>query len=358
MKNHTSSLDLYYLVKELQVIVGAKINKVYNKDKDFLFDLFKTGPGKLQLRVILPDFIFLTKYKNAYLEPSKFCMFLRKRLNNAVITDLKQKDFERILEIKLETKDVKYIMIMELFSKGNLILCDENYKIISPFQPQSWQARTIRGGTKYEYPPEQNNPLEVDEQTFLNIIKNTKLDSVVKSLAVDFGLGGVYAELACDMANNDKASKEVNDVLFSSVKELFKQDVKANSIENEVYPFLFKDKTTKFSSFNEAIDEVISKKMLQTSSVELNLAKTSKLQKTKLIIKEQEESIVKLARDVEENKRKAELIFENYQEVNKLLIQLNIDRKKLTWDEVKEKYQNNKIVKQINEKQGLVIVDL
>ena len=72
----------------------------------------------------------------------------------------------------------------------------------------------------------------------------------------------------------------------------------------------------------------------------------------------QKDTIVKLERDIEENKKKGEIIFERYQDVKELLTQFNIDRKNMSWDEVKEKYKNHALLKQINEKQGLITLEL
>ena len=63
MKNQTSSMDVHFLVKELARLEGAKVNKIFQGKKDFLFDLHKTGVGRVQLRIVIPDFIFTTKYK-------------------------------------------------------------------------------------------------------------------------------------------------------------------------------------------------------------------------------------------------------------------------------------------------------
>jgi len=366
MKKETSALELRYLAKELQQLVGSKVSKIYQKDKDFLFDLYKSGLGKLQLRVIIPNFIFLTKYKPVYQsEPPKFCIFLRRRLANTVIKQIKQVDFERILEINFQGKENNYVMIIELFSKGNIVLCDQEYKIISPLQPQSWQARTIRGGTKYEYPPKQINLPNLKTSEFSEILQNSKMDSIVKTLASDMGLSGLYAEETCARENIDKTTnpKEVKDngKLFKAVLSLLQKKIKANNIENEVFPFEMKSKKgemTFHKNFNEAIDETISRAIFNSDLENIENTKQSKVEKVKKILEEQEKTINKLGKDIEENRRKGELIFERYQEVHKILEQVNNDRKKLSWEEIKEKYKEHTLIKQINQKEGLIIVDL
>ena len=86
--------------------------------------------------------------------------------------------------------------------------------------------------------------------------------------------------------------------------------------------------------------------------------KQTKEDKTSLIIKKQEDRLKALEKSVKENQRKGELIYENYQEIKQLLDNINSDRKKMSWDELKKKYKNNKLLKEIDEKTGKIMVDL
>jgi len=69
MRTELTSLDLYYLVKEFQVLVGARIDKIYEQEEDrneFLFVFHKSSIGKYMLRFKLPRFVYLTDYKQAF----------------------------------------------------------------------------------------------------------------------------------------------------------------------------------------------------------------------------------------------------------------------------------------------------
>ncbi len=50
MKNELNFLELHFLVKELQDIVGARVDKIYEPD-GFLLQIHKSGAGKLFLRI-------------------------------------------------------------------------------------------------------------------------------------------------------------------------------------------------------------------------------------------------------------------------------------------------------------------
>ena len=58
MKQELTSLDLHYLVKEFQALVGARVDKFYEQSEDkkeFLFVFHKSGSGKLMLGLSLLD---------------------------------------------------------------------------------------------------------------------------------------------------------------------------------------------------------------------------------------------------------------------------------------------------------------
>lgn len=370
MKQELTSLDLYYLVKEFQALVGARIDKIYEQDEnknEFLFVFHKSGVGKLMLRFNLPGLAYLTDYKQIFPEsPPGFCVFLRKHLASARIKEIRQKGFERILEIVFTTREGIKILICELFSKGNMLLLEEDYKIRGLLKSQNWQARTIRGGIKYEYPPEQVNTLSLGEEQIKNIITKSKKDSIVKTLAVDLGLGGLYAEELCKRAKINKEKKKLDDKeikkLFKELNGLFNEKIKANKVNDELIPFdlvLFEhEKKDYYESFNQALDDVLTEKVVKEVEQKVAKEKQSKENKVKLILKKQEERIKVLEKSIIDNQRKGESIYEHYTELKELLEQINIDRKKMSWEELKKKYKTNKLIKEIDEKQGLITLDI
>jgi len=226
-KKVLTSLELFAVVEELSTIKGALVDKIYQlSSKELLIYLFKTGAGKQALKVDSGHGIFLTNYqlkKPPY--PSSFCMFLRKHLNRAQIVSVKQKDLERIVEIHLNSKAGELILILELFSKGNFILTDSNYKIINVANVQKWKARTVKKGEIYQYPPLNSIDLvNLTYNSFANLFESDK--EVVKFLAVDLGIGGIYSEEICELAgiNKDtpvnKIDSKLAKKLFNSLKEI------------------------------------------------------------------------------------------------------------------------------------------
>ena len=73
-----TALDLKYLVKELQTIVGSRVDTIYQPDETYL-QLHKSNLGKFLLRVER-NALWITNKKPMMPEVRNFCQFLRKQL--------------------------------------------------------------------------------------------------------------------------------------------------------------------------------------------------------------------------------------------------------------------------------------
>jgi predicted ribosome quality control (RQC) complex YloA/Tae2 family protein len=363
MKGRTSSLDLHYLTEEFQSLVGCRVNKVYQMEDTFLFQLHKPGEGKRRFRVTIPDYVYRTKYKPDFPDhPPEFCMFLRKYLSNSIITSIEQHGFDRILELRFET-DETYILVVELFSKGNAILCDAEWEIISPMDPQSWGSRTIRGGTTYEYPPKQVDTASLDLGDVEDILVESDMDAVVKLLAAEFGLGGEYAEEACartDLEKDAHLDDVEPDAVYDALRSVLDAEVQANSVGMDVYPFVMEtadEPEEYYASFNEAVDEVVSRKLVEKEAERARKHKEEKIEEVERVLEKQRQSIEKLKADVRNNKRKGEVLFERYQDVQRLLESFREDKESLSWDALREKYEAFDYVDQVHD-DGTIVIDV
>ncbi|KXA90976.1 hypothetical protein AKJ63_02040, partial [candidate division MSBL1 archaeon SCGC-AAA259D18] len=133
MKNKLSSLDIKFCVGELKEILGSWTGKIYEIDGTFLFKFEPPAEKRKDLIIEPGRRIHLTFMKHSTpKKPSSFAMLLRKHLTNSKLTEIKQPDMERIVQLKFERKAEGKILIAELFGSGNLILCDENREVIKP----------------------------------------------------------------------------------------------------------------------------------------------------------------------------------------------------------------------------------
>ena len=323
MKSLTS-LDIYFVRQELMSLIDAKIDKIYQPDENtIILQLHKEG--KRILKIILPGLIFISTTKSAG-DQLNFSRFLRKQLANYRLKNIEQKNFERILELEFANKDKK-IMIIELFSKGNVILCDQDYKIISALKVQSWKDRTIKPNEKYLYPPSASSRFNSNLGEFAEMLKISNKESIVKTLAIDFSFGGVYAEEICFRAGIDKKSKPSSDSeiqsIYNIIQEIKKSGISANMSKNDAFPFELKSRDSAgikyFSSFSEAL-EIAQEQPMERINKEME--RLTKLLDT------QKKQLENIRKSIDEESEKGTLIYKNYQLVSSLLQKKDLDKLK------------------------------
>ncbi len=174
----------YAVAKELKErIVPGKIEKVYQPGPEDLLVHIHTQRGNVRLFISCNSQaarVCLTggSYTNPE-QPPTFCMLLRKHLQGGRITDVRQKDAERILEIDIEAQNelgfsVCRRLIAEIMSKhSNIVLVDiESGKIVDSIKRISIDVnryRQLLPGMIYKYPPAQDKiPFrEVEADTLL-----------------------------------------------------------------------------------------------------------------------------------------------------------------------------------------------
>lgn len=367
MKTEISSVELYHLMKELKELEGGRLDKIYQKEELFLINIYLPGRGKKMLKIKFSSLIYITEFKENFPQtPPGFCKFLRKRLGNGIVREIRQKGFERIVEIKIETKDQVYVLIVELFSKGNMILSDENHRIVSSFKSRTWSTREIRGGLEYEYPPAQLNTAALSKEEFIEVLEESDKENLVKTLAIEFGLGGLFAEETCARAGVDKEKEKLVDKeaakVYNSLQGLFSENIEANISEDQILPFeleLFKSsEKEEFESFSKAIDSRLSDKIEERKEEKVKEKKNKALDKVKNVINQQERKIEGLKQSIDENQEKGEFIYAHYQEIKAILEDLKKAREKMSWSEIREKLKESNKVKNIDEKKGIITVDV
>ncbi len=99
-KPELSAIELKAIVTELQILVGARINQIFQIKNEFFIQLHKKE--KFLLRIEPGKLIYLTKHKPEMEEPSSFCMQLRKHLNGQTILAVEQINAQRIVKISFK----------------------------------------------------------------------------------------------------------------------------------------------------------------------------------------------------------------------------------------------------------------
>lgn len=308
-----NSLEISFLVKFLkEVLVNSKIQKVKQiAENTFALELYKLK--KREYLIVSNQTIFLSNknYKTSSL--TNLGQILRKRLTNQVIESIRQHEFDRIIEI--ETKD--YILILELFNKGNLILVSKpDKKIMTASRFKSWKDREIKPKREYKYPPSNINPFKL---TLSQLKKNLGKKEIVKVLAKDFGFGGEIAEKICEKLKIDKTSKKINVLrLYNFMKNIHQEFNELKNINEK----LKKDFELKLRSETE---------------------KEKLKEKFKRIKEEQERALKKWKEKEEEYRKIGKLLYEKYEEVKK---QIDSGKKEVKLNDLTVRLDSKKTIQQ------------
>lgn len=197
------------MVRELQdrILLG-KIEKVYQPEADELVFHIHTKNGNVKLLASAGSaharVCFITENPVNPPAPLAFCMLLRKHLQGGRITEITQKDSERIIEISLETlNELGFTMskklIFEIMGKhSNIVLMDiASGKIIDSIKRVSFDVNRVRQilpGMIYQYPPAQ------DKIPFLEISAEQLEALPADGKAILRSVGGIAPAFAEELA--------------------------------------------------------------------------------------------------------------------------------------------------------------
>lgn len=316
MKKGISGLELYLLRQELQVLEAARLDKIFMPGYDELFLIF-FKKGKHFLRIHPPSFICISESRRKGMEsPVPFVNTLRKHLDHARLTKIIQDHFERILEFQFSKQGESFFLYIELFSKGNIILCDSNKVILAIMKSQAWKDRLLKPRETYKAPPPTGSLQDFTVSSLNAALKDMSLG---KFLAVKLGFGNLYSDELCLMARLEKDAQKITSAQYSCIQEavntLTSRPVAAKLVlpEQEIIPYdllTFKEsEKTAFASFSDAID-----RNWQPEAV-----KDTHKEKLQRIQENQRESIQRLQQEETDSMRAAELLYENYAEISSLL---------------------------------------
>jgi len=363
-----SSLELNYLINEFGFLINSRFDKAYQSGKEeLLLQFYTPSKGKRLLKIIVGKAIFLTNIKEEHGEPSGFCMFLRKYLSNSKLKEINQKESERIIELVFEKEGTKKL-IMEFFGGGNILLCDKNDIILSALFYHKFRQRSILPKAEYNYPKSKINIFKLKIDEFKKLFKESDRENIVKCLAVELGLGGIYSEEMCLLSGINKLKKP-NSLDEKEIKGLFDSIIRLKN--KKLDPMIIYDKgeiiditpsdlefyknytKERFDSFSKALEFYFSK------FIEKKPSKYEKqIGKLKHIIEEQELMIKELEEKELDERKRAELIYGKYNLIKEMIEELNKASKKYSWKEIKEKLKNHNIIKEIDSKEKKIVLEI
>jgi predicted ribosome quality control (RQC) complex YloA/Tae2 family protein len=317
MKKEISALEIHFLIKEWG-LKGAKFDKIFQYKDNFSFKMHIPNKGKIYLNFLNKILFFSDKKIKTSIHPPGFCMFLRKYLSNSRISEVNQLTFERIIEFKTN----KGILLIELFGKNNLALCDENYKIIGTYRPAN-MSREFKKGEIY--------PVEKKPNPFENL--DELEEPIGKSLATKYSLGGKYSNYILHQLNLEKTAKPTThnkEKIFSFLKKF------------EPEPSLKEKEFALFNQKNSKLFKTLSE--ILTTILEPELEEKVK-DKQETIVKQQTKQLTKLKENIVSSKEAAEKIYEHYILITEIIKDIKNAKK-------------YKQVKEVNYKKKQLILEL
>ncbi|MBQ8415751.1 MAG: NFACT family protein [Clostridia bacterium] len=171
--------------------LGARIEKVFQPERDEIVLQMRSPEGGKRLLIIAgssaPRFGFTAEQKENPMTPPMLCMLLRKHLQGAQLSDVRQEGFERVVTLEFETRDemgfdCRRYLIAEIMGKhSNLIFANEEKKILAALHVVDFSTSALRQvlpGMTYELPPPQDkiDPMTVTEERFLSMMEQGGAD--------------------------------------------------------------------------------------------------------------------------------------------------------------------------------------
>lgn len=319
-----SNLALTHLVGELQIFVNGFLNNSQSLDNGWLKLKIHTKLGDKLLLVTDNTLFISNKSIPAKQNPGGFSALIKKHLFNQRIISLTQYGADRLVILEFPEK----FLILELFAKGNIILCEKDYKIIKAMRKEEWKDRKLEMGEIYKFPSSKGiAPLKENLSEFFNKIQtNTKtsfgavMDTLNTAPAV---LEKVFGDINIDKKiNASELTRKQTDLILKSVQNIYSEKSNETYLSSGVLysADLNLPKERTFSSVNEALNELINIE----SEIVKKVVTSATPQAQKKINHEHKFQIINmqlegLAKKEIEMKDKGDFIYLHYAEIKQVL---------------------------------------
>jgi len=389
MKVAMTNFDINAIITELsQRLSKSELKNIFELNDIFFFK-FRTKTEGTQFLVVEPGKrIHLTKYKRDFPpSPSGLCKVFRQHIKGKWLQSIEQYDFDRICVLKFEAYEKVYTLIIELFSKGNIILLSPEGKILVAKNYKKMRDRDIHPGIEFKFPPSSGqNFLKADLDWIQQQFSERKEKDILTLISKTLNINKLYAQEICLLAEVDpklageELPEEVVQKLLTGItklREKMKSLAPVKVVHGEtnelidIIPFSLKVyaqyKEEPFDSFSEALDFYFSTMDSEKESkVELS-AEVKRIKHLQEVKRKQVEHIEEMTWQAKKEKEKGNAIYLYLNEVDELLSTItNARRKNVPWTEIKEKLakaakENRKgarLLKKINEKNKTVVLTL
>lgn len=232
------------IVKELDdKLSGGRLTKISQPEKEEIIFTIKNAGEQHRLffsvSASLPLVYLTSVNKQGPLSAPNFCMVLRKYLQGAKIKSVSQPGLERVIEIDMEHLDemgdicIRKLKFELMGKYSNLILCDQNSKILDSLKHVSSMMSSVREvlpGREYFIPQtiEKTNALKTDYNEFAALLIKEAQPAYKRIYSAYTGISPFIAIELCNSAGIDdrfmsnNLSGEQIKCLYSSFESLMK----------------------------------------------------------------------------------------------------------------------------------------
>jgi len=303
-----AGIELAYLVKEIETETeGYYVSNIWGINRNsILFKLHHPKKPDIMLMVSTTG-MWITSKKIDSIEPNKLLRRLRSDLLRSKIEKIKQIGTERIAYLTFSNFDNRFVLIVEFFGEGNLLLCNYNKKILALLHSIDVKHRQLRVGVDYNPPPTDGiDVINFKKDDFKEILSSTT--TIGKTIGRGLGLPKKYVEeiIRLSSINRDKPSNQLSNEEIESLYDIINTTI-SNVIEgnhdptiindgeiSEIFPIRFSDDNTnakKVSSFNDGLDIIFSEQILQKGKSLYSDAAEKKIKELENTLDEQKKAI-------------------------------------------------------------------
>ena len=350
-----AGIELAYLIKEIShEIEGCYVSNIYGINRNSL--LFKMRhPDKPDIMLMLSTMgMWTTSKKIDPIEPNKLLRRLRSDLLRSKIEKVEQIGTERIAYLTFSNFDNRFVLIVEFFGEGNMLLCNYSKKILALMHSIDVRHRQLRIGLEYKPPPQDGiDIIDLKKEEFKEILSTST--SIGKIIGRGLGLPKKYVEEIIRLSSIDrtKPSDEISEDEFESLFDVIRITISnvingvhdptiiTDAEKSDIFPIRFSDDNTgarEVSSFNEGLDIIFTERILEKGK--------------SLYGEEAQKRISELQNRLEEQKNAIEIVqkkSKNIADVANLLFSMQSEGKsKISESEVVKalKNQNAELVKE------------
>ena len=302
-----AGIELCYLVNQISEIAqDYYVSNIYGVTKDsILFKLHHTEKPDIFMMVSTSG-VWLTSVKIEQMEPNRLLKRLRSDLLRLKLKKIEQIASERIAYFTFAGFDKEFVLVGEFFGEGNILLCNNEMKILALQHSIDVRHRKLGVGLVYEPPPLNGlDVIKITESDFEEL-KISDL-AAAKWLGRTLGLPKKYVEGIFEISNIDTKCTG-NNLTSEQIKKLYDTTkiIVTNVVTGKHEPVIIRnekpeiipvrlgnldDKCTVVNSFIEGLDTVFTENLVEIGKSIQTGGSDKKIKELENQLAEQEKAI-------------------------------------------------------------------